>query len=136
MQIPGRVWLAGVAAALSLVAGCASDPATTTVFQGFAGCNAGADSAIAFLQRSLDAAGDVGPGELDAELPEFDRNVRAMMLRAREVHCTEAGFNAAIIARVDELKPSGSGGELIVEMVRARGLGSLDDGSGLIRLPG
>ena len=136
MQVPGRGWFVGMAAFGLLLAGCSTEATTTTAFQGFDGCQAGADSAIVFLQRSLDAAGDAEPGELEASLPAFDRDVRAMMLRAREVHCTEEGFNAAIIARVGELEASGPGGELIIDMVRVRGLGSLEDGSGLIALPG
>lgn len=121
-------------ASLLLVA-CGSGSTATTQFQGFAGCPAGADSAISFLQRTLDAAGDSQPHQLAAALPEFDRDVRAMLLRAREVHCTEEGFNAAIIDRVDELSASGPGGELIIDVVRERGLGSLDDADGLILLP-
>ena len=59
-----------------------------------------------------------------------------MALRAQEVHCTEEGFNAAIIVRVDELVAGGSGGELLITIIRERGLGSLDESSGgLIHLP-
>ncbi|GMQ85839.1 MAG: hypothetical protein BMS9Abin07_1407 [Acidimicrobiia bacterium] len=119
-----------------LVAACGSSVTSTTAFQGFSGCSAGAGSAIVFLQRALDVAGRAEPPELAAALPEFDREVRGMMLRAQEVHCTEEGFNAAIIARVDELTAGGPGGELLVAVVRARGLGSLDtDNGGLIELP-
>jgi len=70
-------------------------------------------------------------------LPGFDDDVRAMMLRAQEVHCTEDGFNVAVIARVDELTSSGPGGDALIVVVRRRGLGSLDENAGgLIRLPG
>jgi hypothetical protein len=59
-----------------------------------------------------------------------------MALRAQEVHCTEEGFNAAIVVRVDELVAGGPGGLLLIEIVRERGLGSLDEArGGLIRLP-
>ena len=69
-------------------------------------------------------------------LLDFDGEVRAMLLRAQEVHCTEEGFNAAITVRVDELVASGAGGMLLIEVVRERGLGSLDENSGgLIELP-
>ena len=62
--------------------------------------------------------------------------MHALLLRAQEVHCTEDGFNNAVIARVDELKGQGRGGGLIIELVRERGLGSLDDArGGPIRLP-
>ena len=127
---------AGVVIAAAVLAGCGSTVTATTSFVGFAGCPAGAGSAIIFLQRSLDAAGDAGPGELADVLPTFDRDVRSMMLRAQEVHCTEAGFNDAIIGRVDELTAGGPGGVLLIALVRTRGLGSLDESEGgLIRLP-
>ena len=59
-----------------------------------------------------------------------------MALRAQEVDCTEEGFNAAIVARADELIAGGSGGELIIILVKEGGLGSLDESKGgLIRLP-
>ena len=132
-----RLTIGAAAVASVLLVGCASTSPATTAFQGFAGCPAGAGSAIAFLQRSLDTAGNAEPEELATVLPGFDGAVRAMMLRAQEVHCTEEGFNTAIISRVDELVPGGSGGVVLIEMVRERGLGSLDDVSGgLIRLPG
>jgi len=131
--------LIACAAMIGLLAtACAgSGGATTTVFQGFEGCRAGAGSAIVFLQRTLDQAGLAEPGEMASLLPGFDDDVRAMMLRAQEVHCTEDGFNVAVIARVDELTSSGPGGDALIVVVRRRGLGSLDENAGgLIRLPG
>lgn len=116
---------------------CDSGGSDTTAFQGFTGCAAGAGSAITFLQRSLDEAGDAEPEALSQLLPDFDSDVRAMLLRAREVHCTEEGFNAALILRTDELVAQGPGGVLLVAVVTERGLGSLvEGGGGLITLPG
>lgn len=138
MPMPGRAQTAvgAVLMAVTVLLGCASGQPSTTAFQGFTGCSAGAGSAIVFLQRTLDEAGDAEPDELGALLPGFDGDVRAMLLRAREVHCTEEGFNAAVIERVDELSAGGPGGTLLIEIVRARGLGSLDEPSGgPIRLP-
>ena len=83
-----------------------------------------------------DAAGDGEPAGLAEALPHFDHDVRAMALRAQEVHCTEEGFNAAIMARADELIAGGAGGELLIAIARERGLGSLDENKGgLIRIP-
>jgi hypothetical protein len=131
-----RVAIGAVAVAATLVTACGSSATATTAFQGFDGCKAGAGSAVAFLQRALDAAGDVEPAGLAEAVPNFDRNVRWMALRAQEVHCTEEAFNAAIIVRVDELVAGGPGGLLLIEIVRERGLGSLDETSeGLIGLP-
>ncbi len=120
----------------ALLTACGSSATATTNFQGFAGCPAGASSAIAFLQRTLDAAGDIEPAGLAEALPNFDHDVRAMALRPQEVHCTEEGFNAAIVIRADELIASGTGGEQLIIIVKERGLGSLDESKGgLIRLP-
>ncbi len=130
-----RVTIGAAAVAATLLTACGSS-ATATTFQGFAGCSVGAGSAIAFLQRSLDAAGDSEPAGLAKALPNFDEDVRAMALRAQEVHCTEEGFNAAIVVRADELIAGGPGGELLIAIARKRGLGSLDESKGgLIRLP-
>ncbi len=121
--------------AAALLTACGSS-ATATTFQGFDGCSAGAGSAITFLQRTLDAAGDSEPAGLAEALPNFDRNVRSMALRAQEVHCTEEGFNAAIVVRTDSLIAGGPGGEQLIIIVKERGLGSLDETKGgLIRLP-
>lgn len=122
-----------------LIAGCSADgePATDAGFQGFEGCRAGAGSAIVFLQRTLDQAGSSDAADVAVQVPGFDDDVRAMMLRAQEVHCTEDGFNTAVIARVDELESAGPGGAALIAVVRERGLGSLDpDRGGLISLPG
>lgn len=91
---------------------------------------------MAFLQRSLDQIGDAEPDELAAFAAEFDEGVHALLLRAQEVHCTEEGFNDAVIARVGELESHGSAGELLIDLVQDRGLGSLEEGlGGPIRLP-
>ena len=131
-----RITIGAVAVAAALLTACGSSATATTTFRGFDGCLAGASSAITFLQRTLDAAGDVEPAGLAEALPNFDRNVRWMALRAQEVHCTEEGFNAAIVVRADELMAGGPGGELLIAIARKRGLGSLDESKGgLIRLP-
>ncbi len=131
-----RVTIGAAVVAAALLTACGSSATATTTFRGFDGCSAGAGSALTFLQRTLDAAGDVEPARLAEALPNFDRNVRWMALRAQEVHCTEEGFNAAIIVRVDELVAGGPGGLALIEIVRERGLGSLDEGNGgLIQLP-
>jgi hypothetical protein len=131
-----RVTIGAAVVAAALLTACGSSATATTTFRGFDGCSAGAGSALTFLQRTLDAAGDVEPARLAEALPNFDRNVRWMALRAQEVHCTEEGFNAAIIVRVDELVAGGPGGLGLIEIVRERGLGSLDEGNGgLIQLP-
>ena len=131
-----RVIIGITAVVAVLLNACASSGTATTTFQGFDGCAAGAGSALVFLQRTLDTAGDAEPAGLAEAIPNFDRNVRWMALRAQEVHCTEEGFNAAIIVRADELISGGSGGELLITIVKDRGLGSLNESNGgLIRLP-
>ena len=108
-----------------------------TPFQGFDGCQAGADSAIAFLQRTLTELGDAELNEAQDVVPDFDHNVKAMALRAREVHCTEEGFNQAIISRADELSGQGPAALMLIAAVESQGLGSLEsDNGGLITLPG
>jgi len=136
MPLRSPASIAATAVAVVLLSACGSGATATSAFQGFDGCEAGAGSAIAFLQRTLDTAGDVEPAGLAEASPDFDRNVGWMALRAQEVHCTEEGFNAAIVTRADELIASGSGGELLIILVKERGLGSLDESNGgLIRLP-
>lgn len=133
-----RAWVVFVAVALltAVSMGCTSKSSSTTVFEGFTGCLAGAASAIGFLQRRLDTVGSAEPEGLAELLPNFDENVRAMLLRAQEVHRTEQGFNDAVIGRVRELVAGGPGGMLLIEVVRERGLGSFDEGGGgLIQLP-
>jgi len=106
-------------------------------FQGFDGCKAGADSAIAFLQRTLTELGEAELDEAQDLVPDFDHNVNAMALRAREVHCTEEGFNQAIIDRTNELSGQGPAAQMLIAEVETQGLGSLDANSGgLITLPG
>lgn len=132
-----RTLLTGIVLVGLVAAACSgTSDNQSSRFEGFDGCRAGANSAIVFLQRTLDTAGTAREGELAALLPDFDSNVRAMMFRAREVQCTEEGFNAAVIARADELASEGPGGDALIVTVRSRGFGSLDEGSGgLITLP-
>ena len=120
------------------VAACGSGSSSTThPVAGFDGCLAGSGSVIVFLQRTLDDLGAAEPGELQQFEERFDFGVRALLLRAQEVHCTEQGFNNAVTARVGELEPRGRGGELLIEDVGRRGLGSLvESRGGPLRLPG
>jgi hypothetical protein len=127
-------------AVLIAVSGMACGPdasPATTVFSGLTGCEAGAGSAVVFLQRTLDDLVDAEPNDVAALAPAFDAGVDALLLRAQEVHCTEEGFNRAIIVRVDELQAVGAQGELLLVEVGERGLGSLDRArGGPLRLPG
>lgn len=132
-----RSYIAAVVLVSVTVAACSSGVGRrTSTFEGFDGCQAGAGSAIIFLQRTLDSVGTAPEEEMAPLVPTFDSDVRAMMFRAREVHCTDDGFNSAVIARVDELRSAGPGGDALIVIVRSRGLGSLDEGAGgLISLP-
>jgi hypothetical protein len=122
---------------LTLGACAGSSTSTTTPFQGLDGCQVGAGSAIAFLQRTLDSLGDAEIGEAPNMVPSFDHDVETMAYRAREVHCTEEGFNQAIVDRVGELVGVGAAAQMLIVMVEARGLGSLDaENGGLITLTG
>jgi len=108
-----------------------------TPFEGFDGCEAGAGSAIVFLQRTLQELGDAELDEAHDVVLDFDGNVEAMALRAREVHCTQEAFNQAIIDRADELVGQGPAARMLITSVETHGLGSLDPDSGsLITLPG
>jgi hypothetical protein len=92
---------------------------------------------MAFLQRTLDALGDAGVDEAPNVVPSFDHDVKTMMYRAREVHCTEEGFNQAIVDRVGELVGDGAAAQMLIATVEDRGLGSLDAENGsLITLTG
>jgi len=120
-----------IAAALSLVAAaCGGVEREINVSPLFEGCDNGAKSVISFLQRSFDDIGDAGPQELAAYTDRFDFGVNALLWRAQEMHCTEEGFNDAVIARADELQPKGAVGELLIGRVRQIGIGSLDDARG------
>jgi hypothetical protein len=116
--------------------GDAAGSTTLTSFEGFDGCQAGADSVIVFLQRTLDDIGDAEPADLDSLAAPFDEGVDALLLRAQEVHCTEQGFNQAIMLRVGDLVAGGSAGELLIAEVAERGLGSREESrGGPVRLP-
>jgi len=131
------LWLIVVLGILTLGACAESSTSTTTPFQGLDGCKAGAGSAIAFLQRTLQAIGDADIEEAPQMVPSFDHDVETMMYRAREVHCTEEGFNRAIVDRLDELVGEGAAAQMLIATVEARGLGSLDAANGgLITLSG
>ena len=122
---------------LSALSFAACGRTAETRFQGFDVCEAGAGSAIVFLQRTLEELGDAELDEARDVVPDFDDNVEAMALRAREVHCTEDGFNQAIIDRADELTGQGPAAEMLIASVEMHGLGSLDaDRGSLIALPG
>jgi len=124
-------------ATLALGACAGSSKTSTTPFQGLDGCKAGAGSAMAFLQRTLDALGDAEIEEASDMVPTFDDDVETMMYRAREVHCTEEGFNHAIVDRAGELVGDGAAAQILIATVEARGLGSLDaENGGLITLIG
>ncbi len=130
--------LVGVLALAVLAASCGDTSGATlgTAFEGFDGCRAGADSVVTFLQRTLDQIDDAEPDELVPFAADFDEGVDALLLRAQEVHCTEEGFNDAIVARVGDLDAHGSGGEALVEVVGERGLGSREESrGGPVRLP-
>lgn len=115
-----------------LMAACGDGavPAGTAGFSGFDGCQAGAGSVMTFLQRTLDQIDDAEPGELAQFVPAFDEGVDALLLRAQEVHCTEIGFNDAVMAKVGELDAHGGAGDLLVEVVGRRGLGSRAESRG------
>jgi hypothetical protein len=122
---------------LTLGACAGSSTSSTTPFQGLDGCQVGAGSAIAFLQRALDSLGDAEIGEAPNMVPSFDHDVKTMAYRAREVHCTEEGFNQAIVDRAGELVGDGDAAQMLIATVETRGLGSLDtENGGLITLTG
>ena len=125
-----RRWSAIVVVTLALGACADSSTSGTAPFQGLDGCKAGADSAVAFLQRTLDAIGDADIAQAAQIVPSFDHDVETMMYRAREVHCTEEGFNRVIVDRVGELVGDGAAAQMLVATVEARGLGSLDAANG------
>ncbi len=132
-----KVLSATVLVALAISACASSSTSGTTPFQGLDGCKAGAGSAMAFLQRTLDALGDAGVDEAPNVVPSFDHDVETMMYRAREVHCTEEGFNQAIVDRVGELVGDGGAAQMLIATVEDRGLGSLDaENGGPITLTG
>ena len=132
-----KVLSATVLVALAISACASSSTSGTTPFQGLDGCKVGAGSAMAFLQRTLDVLGDAGVDEAPNVVPSFDHDVETMMYRAREVHCTEEGFNQAIVDRVGELVGDGAAAQMLIATVENRGLGSLDaENGGLITLSG
>ncbi len=137
MNRPVRRW-AALAVVLALTAtGCDNDDDSVGGSPIFNGCEAGAGSVIAFLQRTLDEIGAAEPGRLQEYEERFDFGVTALLQRAPEVHCTEAAFNRASITRVGELRAGGPAGELLIEDFVRIGLGSLDESrGGPLMLPG
>ncbi len=133
----GMQRLIALSLAVLLVVTACGDGEEIGVSPIFNGCEAGAGSVVAFLQRSLDDIGTAQPGEL-ADLEErFDFGVSSLLARAQEVHCTEEGFTRAIIARVGELESHGPAGDLLIEEIALIGLGSSDESrGGPLRLPG
>lgn len=109
-----------------LVVGCGADEPAIDASDGVPGCASGANDVVAFLQRTLDDVGDAGATELAAYEDRFDAGVDGLLQRAQETHCTEEGFNEAIMARVGDLEPNGPVGEALIERVREIGLGSMD----------
>lgn len=114
-----------------VAAGCGSgeDPAFGAASE-LPSCESGTRSVMTFLQRTLDDVGDGDDAELAAYEARFDYGVEGLLQRAQEMHCTEEGFNRAIIARVDELEPRGPAGRDLVDRVAVIGLGSSDPALG------
>lgn len=100
-------------------------------------CATGARDVMAFLQRTLDDIGNAEFTEVAAYADRFDTGVDGLLQRAQEMHCTEDGFNGAVMARVDELTASGPVGEALIDRVAQIGLGSRDaTRGGPLTLPG
>lgn len=129
----------GVAIGLTalLLVGCGGDDPSAGAPNDVPSCESGATDVIAFLQRTLDDLGDADAAEVAAYRDRFDFGVDGLLQRAQEMHCTEAGFNDAVVARVGELEAAGPAGEALIERVAEIGLGSLDPGrGGPLTLPG
>jgi len=126
-----------VGLAVLLLVGCGGEDAASDTSSDVPTCESGTKDVLAFLQRTLDDIGDAGADELAAYEDRFDLGVDGLLQRAQEMHCTEEGFNHAIIARVGELEPNGPAGEALIERVGEVGLGSLDaQRGGPLMLPG
>jgi hypothetical protein len=119
------------------VAGCGSDEPAGAQPGDVPSCESGAPEVISFLQRTLDDIGDADVAELAAYEDRFNVGVDGLLQRAQEMHCTEEGFNNAVIALIADLEPNGPVGEALIDSVREVGLGSLDaDRGGPLKLPG
>jgi hypothetical protein len=126
-----------IALATLLTVGCGADDPAVGVASDIPSCTSGAASVISFLQRTLDDVGDADTRELAAYRDRFDFGVDGLLQRAQEMHCTEVGFNDAVIARVGELEPNGPAGQALIDRVAEIGLGSLDPSrGGPLTLPG
>ncbi len=131
-----RLNLIVVFAMLVLAAACGGD-GNKDASDDIPSCETGARDVMAFLQRTLDDIGDADDAQLAAYADRFDAGVDGLLQRAQEMHCTEEGFNAAVIARVGELEPGGPAGEALIDEVERVGLGSLEqERGGPLRLPG
>lgn len=120
-----------------LTVGCGDGDAASTMSDDMPTCATGATDVIEFLQRTLDEIGNADAAAVAAYEERFALGVDGLLQRAQEMHCTEEGFNKAVIARLDELEPNGPVGEALVERVGEIGLGSLDPmRGGPLTLPG
>jgi len=120
-----------------LIVGCGEDDSAGADAGDVPSCASGATDVVAFLQRTLDDIGDAGAAAAAAYEERFDLGVDGLLQRAQEMHCTEAGFNQAVIARLGELEPNGPMGEALIQRVGEIGLGSLDVArGGPLTLPG
>lgn len=120
-----------------LVVGCGDDDPASNLTSDLPSCESGAVDVIFFLQRTLDDIGDADAAELAAYEDRFDLGVDGLLQRAQEMHCTEEGFNEAVIARVSVLEPNGPIGEALIDRVGEIGLGSLEGTrGGPLTLPG
>lgn len=120
-----------------LTVGCGDGDAASTASDDIPTCATGATDVIAFLQRTLDEIGDADAAAVAAYEERFALGVDGLLQRAQEMHCTEEGFNDAVIARLGELEPNGTVGQELIERVGEIGLGSLDPArGGPLTLPG
>lgn len=113
-----------------VAAGCGDEDPDMTLSQQIPSCESGAVDVIAFLQRTLDDIGEADAAAISAYRERFDLGVDGLLQRAQEMHCTEAGFNNAVIARAGDLEPNGPFGEELIDRVAEVGLGSLDASRG------
>ena len=120
-----------------LIGGCGGDEPAGAEPGDVPTCETAAPEVISFLQRTLDDIGDADAAALAAYEDRFNIGVDGLLQRAQEMHCTEDGFNRAVIALVGDLDPNGPVGEALMARVGEIGLGSLDAArGGPLTLPG